>query len=537
MNKPVIYLVTSGDGRESANLASWPAQQLLEERITNTLQSLGAEVVRAFPPSTDLGHGFINSQRAGMNVFNQIPDHQPVVVAIAGWQFSHHVLAGLRSHRGPILTAGNWSGEWPGLVGLLNLNGSLTKAGITYSTIWSEDYTDDFAKSGLKQWLEHRSIRHDSSHVRDLVPESLPSSASTLGKRLAAELQRDKAIIGIFDEGCMGMYNAIIDDEYLNALGIYKERLSQSALLAEMRLVTDAESRAVRKWLDDRGFTFVTGDEPSTDLTNDQVLEQACMYVAALRIADRFSCDAIGIQYQNGLTDMAPASDLVEGLLNNQERPPVFHRQTQRELFGGRALPHFNEVDEGAAVDALVTNRVWIALGLEPATTLHDLRWGEDYELDGKDEFVWVLMISGAVPADHLAGGYAGAKSYRQPAVFFPRGGGTLTGVSKPGEVVWSRVYLEDNELNVDIGLGQAVSLPEAETQRRWSLTNPEWPIMHLTLTGVSRDQLMGRHKANHIQVAYASDLEAARNALAVKAAMFHELGVKVHLCGSTGLG
>jgi hypothetical protein len=37
--------------------------------------------------------------------------------------------------------------------------------------------------------------------------------------------------MGIFDEGCMGMYNAIIDDELLNPAGIFKERLSQSALV------------------------------------------------------------------------------------------------------------------------------------------------------------------------------------------------------------------------------------------------------------------------------------------------------------------
>ena len=41
----------------------------------------------------------------------------------------------------------------------------------------------------------------------------------------------------------MGMYNAIIDDELLNPLGIYKERLSQSALVAEMGRVPDDEAR------------------------------------------------------------------------------------------------------------------------------------------------------------------------------------------------------------------------------------------------------------------------------------------------------
>jgi len=80
------------------------------------------------------------------------------------------------------------------------------------------------------------------------------------------------------------------------------------------------------------------------------------MYIAATRIADQFGCDAIGIQYQLGLTDVAPASDLVEGLLNNVERPPVYDA-SGRELYAGKALPHFNEVDECAGLDALVTNR------------------------------------------------------------------------------------------------------------------------------------------------------------------------------------
>src|SRR3978361_402383 len=102
------------------------------------------------------------------------------------------------------------------------------------------------------------------------------------------------------------------------------------------------------------------------------------MYVAAIRIADEFGCDSIGIQYQQGLRDLAPASDLVEGLLNNPDRPPVFS-EVGHELFAGYALPHFNEVDECAGVDGVVTNRVWKALGLDPSTTLHDVRWGKHF--------------------------------------------------------------------------------------------------------------------------------------------------------------
>jgi hypothetical protein len=248
-----------------------------------------------------------------MNVFRSIPPDAPLIVAEAVWQYSHHLLAGLREHRGPILTLANFSGQWPGLVGMLNLNGSLTKMGVKYSTIWSVDFTDEFFKTGIRQWLEEGFITHDDSHVRDLRRAKLPKDEAALGKALAAQLRREKAILGVFDEGCMGMYNAIIDDELLNRAGVYKERLSQSALVAAMRVVSDAEAQAVRRWLNERGVKFITGPNPATDLTDEQILEQCKMYIAAVRIARDFGCAAVGIQYQQGLKDMTPASDLWKG--------------------------------------------------------------------------------------------------------------------------------------------------------------------------------------------------------------------------------
>jgi hypothetical protein len=256
------------------------------------------------------------------------------------------------------------------------------------------------------------------------------------------------------------------------------------------------------------------------------------MYIAALRIADDFGCDTIGIQYQQGLKDLAPASDLAEGLLNNVDRPPVTARGNGRVLYEGRALPHFNEVDECSGLDALVTNRVWTALGYDPETTLHDVRYGEPYPINGREEFVWVFEISGSVPAAHLIGGYAGAVSERQPPMYFRLGGGSLKGISKPGEIVWSRVFVDGGKLKVDVGRAQVVELPREETQRRWSITTPQWPIMHAVLDGVTRDQLMARHKSNHVQVAYAPDAPSANLALAAKAAMFREMGLEVSVCG-----
>src|SRR5581483_9590294 len=456
----------------------------------------------------------------------------PLVVVEAVWQYSHHVLHGLISHKGPILTVANCSGQWPGLVGMLNLNGSLTKAGVSYSTLWSEDFQDEYFLSRLENWLRGQPVRHDTSHVRALRDLKLPTEARDIGANLARQLKRDKAILGVFDEGCMGMFNAIVPDHLLNPTGVYKERLSQSTLYAAMRNVPDTEAQQVREWLDKKGLRFETGPNPETDLTQEQILDQCRMYIAALRIADEFGCAAIGIQYQQGLKDLTPASDLVEGLLNNSDRPPVLS-QDGRILYEGEPLPHFNEVDECAGLDALVTNRVWTAIGLSPETTLHDLRYGETYG----EEFVWVFEISGAVPAAHNSGGYAGSVSQRQPPMYFRLGGGSLKGVSKPGEIVWSRIFIEDGKLKADLGRARAIDLPREETERRWSITTPQWPIMHAVLYGVSRDQMMARHKANHIQVAYGNDVESANRALAAKAAFLQEAGLEVSICGTdTGL-
>ena len=360
-----------------------------------------------------------------------------------------------------------------------------------------------------------------------------PGKERKLGAALAEQLQREKAIIGVFDEGCMGMFNAIIPDHLLHPTGVFKERLSQSALYYETTQVADDEARAVRAWMEARGMKFVTGPNPAEHLTDEQIQKQCKMYIAAMRLADDFGCHAIGIQYQQGLKDLLPASDLVEGTLNNADRPPVRSRDGKRVLHDGEPLPHFNEVDECSGLDGLMTYRVHKAMRQPMENTLHDIRWG-DWDRSGTvSDYVWVLLISGAAPPAHFVGGWAGASSERQPPMYFPSGGGTLKGVSKPGEIVWSRVFVEGGRLCMDIGRAGVVELPSEETQRRWQATTPQWPIMHAVTYGVSRDQMMARHKANHIQVAYATGAVEADKALFAKAAMAESLGLEVCVCGT----
>src|SRR6266849_907505 len=194
-----VILVANGDLRLSANQKCWPAQSRVEEAVMAAIRSDGFEVRRGHPYDPAKQHGFIDSQKRGMEVFRDIYLDAPLVVVEAVWQYSHHLLHGLYTHRGPILTVANWSGEWPGLVGLLNLNGSLTKAGVEYSTLWSAEFRDDFFLNGLRRWLAGQLVEHDTSHVHPLRDLNLPSRAEKIAAVLATDFRRNKAILGVFD--------------------------------------------------------------------------------------------------------------------------------------------------------------------------------------------------------------------------------------------------------------------------------------------------------------------------------------------------
>jgi L-fucose isomerase-like protein len=146
---------------------------------------------------------------------------------------------------------------------------------------------------------------------------------------------------------------------------------------------------------------------------------------------------------------------------------------------------------------------IYARKGLPPETTLHDIRWGREYE--GK--FIWVFEISGGAPPAHF-GGWSKAKVYRQPRMYFPLGGGTCSGVCKPGVITWARFYEQFGEIGMDCGTGKVVELPEKETRDRLERTTAEWPIANAYIPGYGRNQCMATHMSNHITMGYGDILQ-----------------------------
>lgn len=523
-----ILMVTNADLRESANLACWPVQQKYEAKLHDALSSLGYRMKRAHPIDAERGHGFISSQRQGSSLFAQIDENAPVIVLLTAWQYSHHVAPSLVHHKGPVLLLANFDGTWPGLVGMLCLAGSLTSLGKSYSRLWSENFDDDLFINGLQTWLRYGSLQHSTGYLQEIAPTHpvMATQAGAMGRNAGEFILKNKEILGLFDTFCMGMINGVFPQQAMVNIGMPIESLSQSALLVEMAKVPDDLRETCLAWYQERGMKFQFGENSREELTREQVKEQCAMMIAMARFVQRFGLSAVGVQYQQGLKDSCAASDFAEGAIGSTERFPIPDEQGNI-INEGQPIPCINEVDMGTAIPQTMLWRLLTSFSLPAETTLHDIRWGSVYQ----DTFYWDLEISGAVPFEHLKGGIAGATGYRQPAMYFPYGGSTISGQGKAGRFIWARAHYEGTDVIMHIGTGHAVELPADEFERRRRATCYEWPLLNAVLDGVGRDDLMAGHQSNHLTVAYVPENEL-QTVLQAFVAQSLTQGIRVHVAG-----
>ena len=516
-----VALISNGDFRDTACVECWPMQADTLKQVEGVLKSMKVKVDVYPKVNRKRGHGFVTRQTEGAEILSGIDPDMPIIVVLSCWAYSHHICGPLQSHRGPVLLLGNFDGTWPGLVALLNHAGTLDRLGVPHSRLWSDSFADDaYFMKKLDEFVRTQKIKHSTRHLTDAAKIQWPSKALRVGEMLASDIRKHRRILGQLDPGCMGMLNAVLDPAKTGAVGMPLEYLNQSDLLAEMDLVDDDEAQNHMNWLIKKGTTFNWGVDGRTELVHGQVMSQMKMYSAANRIYERYGLSAIGIPYQLGLVRQCPASDLVEGMLNNVERPVVKSLDTGKAIAKGDCIPHFNEGDLGSAIPQVLMHDIYRLKKMPPETTLHDVRWGREYE----GRFLWVLLISGAAPPAHF-GGWKETTVYRQPDMYFPLGGGTCSGVSKSGTITWARAWEKPGELGLDCGVGEVVDLPDVEVQERLDATTPVWPIANAHLPGYGRDECMATHMSNHITIGYGNILpELAATAL--------NLGFKVRIGG-----
>jgi len=493
-----VVLISNGDMREAANKECWPMQEETLNGVIAAFAKLGVKAKEVTLCALGAPHRFLARQADGLRLFAEKVDPDAIVVIVLScWAYAHHVASALKNHRGPILLLANFDGTWPGLVALLNHAATLERMAIPHSRIWSGDLEKDaeFLRR-LAVFVETGKIGYNSDCFVDAADLTFSDSVLSLAGELAADIRLHPRLMGQFDPAtCMGMLNADFDPGELAACGFPLEALSQSDLTAEMGLVSDGVASGHYEWLRNRGanFHFETG------LTEDQVRSQMRMYDAGGQLHHRWGLAAMGVPYQPGLMRCVPASDLPEGMWNNPDRPEIIGPNGV-VVAAGKPIVHFNEGDIGSGLIQVVMGDVAKRRQLPLANTLHDVRWGLQLP---NGRWVWVLLISGAAPPEHF-GGWSKAHIYRQAKMYFGLGGGTCSGVTRPGIITWGRAWQNaKGRICVDVGLGEVQSLEPEFVKDVLDKTTKEWPVAMTWIPGYGRDELMGNHMSNHITIGF----------------------------------
>ncbi len=499
-----IAIFWPGDYRELPNRLAEPNVAQATAQLEAALDKLGRRHYRV--------EGFLTRPHEAIEKLGPITD--PMIGICVHWLYGPHTVDGVVGKDNPLLLASNFSGTWPGLVGLLNTGACLESVGRSFSRVWTEaaDWTaDETFMARLEQWCDTGRIAYPDDELAYAAP--IAESAARLAAQVAERIKRRRVLALMLGDTSMGMINGYFGPRRLASIGFSEHKVDQAWIIDRGKRIDDERISAALAFVKDHGVTFHYGEAQAEDFDEEATREQLRDYLAVLDLVNEFKCDCVGWQYQLGLVPLRPPSDFAEGLLNSACRPES----------NGEAIVTATEADQGNLVPMELMKRLLAAKGLAPAVMFHDVRWGGEHE----GRFLWVLLNSGSCSAyafNHDLTTLKGVHSYRQPAGYFPVPGGTFAGESLPGAVTWSRAYLKDDELWMDVGRGEVVALPPAQRDAWWDGTTRQWPIM-VTDLGVRRDTLMAHYLSNHVAVAY-GDIFGEMIALS------QTLGFKVRVLG-----
>jgi L-fucose isomerase-like protein len=499
-----------GDARAKPNELALPSVEEATRQLERALERLGRKPYRV--------EGFLSKPHEAIEKLGPIDD--PMVGVCVHWFYGPHTTDGVVGKDNPLLLASNFSGRWPGLVGLLNTGACLESLGRAHARVWTDaaDWTTDAAfMDRLAEWCESGRIAWPEDEIAYSAPVS--AAAARTAREVAAGIRARRVLVMMLGDTSMGMINGYFGPRLLNPHGFTEHKIDQAWIIDRGRRIDEKRIDDALALVKARGVTFHYGERApgaamgADDFDERATREQLRDYLVALDLVREYKADCIGWQYQLGLIPLRPPSDFAEGLLNSTCRPES----------NGDTIVCSTEADQGNVVPMEMLKRLCAKKGLHQAVMFHDVRWGALHE----GRFLWVLLNSGSCCAyafNHEPDTLRGVHSWRQPALYFPTPGGTFAGESLPGRVTWARAYIKKGELWMDVGRGEVVRLPPATRDAWWEGTTREWPLMVVDM-GVSRDALMAHYLSNHAAVTYGDVFEEM-------VALSQELGFRVRVLG-----
>jgi L-fucose isomerase-like protein len=499
-----IGIFWPGDYRARPNELARPNLVEATTQLEGALAKLGRPSYRI--------EGFLTRPHEAIERLGPVDD--PLIGVCVHWFYGPNTTEGVVGKDSPLLVASNFSGQWPGLVGLLNTAACLESVNRRCSRVWSDatDWSrDDQFMNRLDEWCTTGRIAYATDELSYATPIS--KEALARAERVASDIRRRRVLALMLGDTSMGMINGYFGPRRLAPIGFSECKVDQAWIIDRGKTITNQRLDDALAFVKNRGVTFHYGEPGAEDFDEKATREQLRDYLVVLDLMKEFKADCLGWQYQLGLVPLRPPSDFAEGLLNSTCRPEG----------NDEVIITATEADQGNLVPMELMKRLLQAKGLHHSVMFHDVRWGHEHE----GRFLWVLLNSGSCGAyamTHDETTLQGVHSYRQPAEYFPIPGGTFAGEARPGAITWARAYLQDNELWMDLGRGEVVQLPEQTREAWWKGTTRQWPFMAADL-GIERDTLMAHYLSNHVAVAYGDILEEM-------AALSQMLGFKVRILG-----
>jgi L-fucose isomerase-like protein len=512
---PKIAIFWPGDARRKPNELALPSVEEATRQIERAVRKLGRETYRV--------EGFLEKPHEAIEKLGPVQD--PMIGVCVHWLYGPHTTDGVVGKDNPLLLASNFSGRWPGLVGLLNTGACLASLGRSFSRAWSgapDMSADDDFMDRLAAWCSTGAIAYPEDEVSYAAPVS--EAALARARAVADQIRRRRILILMLGDTSMGMINGYFGPRLLNRHGFTEHKIDQAWIIDRGRRIEASRIDDALRFVKDKGLTFHWGENGAADRLGSASAgvsdfgehasrEQLRDYLAVLDMVKEFKADCLGWQYQLGLIPLRPPSDLAEGLFNSVCRPEP----------DGDTIACATEADQGNVVPMEMMKRLLKEKKLHQAVMFHDVRWGAEHG----GRFLWVLLNSGSCGAyafNHDPSTLQGAHSYRQPALYFPTPGGTFAGESLPGAMTWARAYIKEGVLWMDVGRGEVVKLPPEVRDAWWNGTTREWPFMAADM-GISQRTLMAHYLSNHVAVAYGDIFEEM-------VALSLELGFKVRVLG-----
>jgi L-fucose isomerase-like protein len=499
-----VALFWPGDARAKPNELAKPSILEATAQMERALKKLGREPY--------LIEGFLSKPHESIEKLG--PVHDPMIGVCVHWFYGPHTCDGVVGKDNPLLLASNFSGRWPGLVGLLNTGACLEMLDRPFARAWTDapDWTKDaLFMERLDAWCSGGSIAYAEDEIAYHAP--VTPAASKLARSVADEIRKRKVLILMLGDTSMGMINGYFGPRFLHPHGFTEHKVDQAWIIDRGRRIEQKRIDDAFAFVKSKGVTFHWKERGADDFDENATKEQLRDYLVALDLLHEFKADCLGWQYQLGLIPLRAPSDFAEGLFNSTCRPES----------NGDTIATATEADQGNVVPMEMMKRLLKAKGLHQAVMFHDVRWGAEHE----GRFLWVLLNSGSCGAyafNHDPDTLKGVHSYRQPSLYFPTPGGTFAGESLPGAMTWARAYIKNDELWMDIGRGEVVKLPPDVRDSWWEGTTREWPFMAADM-GISRDTLMAHYLSNHVAVAYG-------DVFGEMVALSQELGFRVRVLG-----